>query len=123
MFDNDYSADDWEAWVYSNGMLSFRTASNSSDVRLNVSGLVSARGYCATVVWNPTVSYLYLDGALVATDPANLATRPAPMSLNIAGLLNTRFDGTLPLFAMYYRDLSASEVSDLYDSTRGSLGS
>lgn len=118
LFDNLYGADTWEMWVYSNGVLAFRTTADNSDIRHDLSGFNISEWYHVTLTWESTGSKIYINGIITSTD-ATVATRTIPLQLNIGGALNTKIDGEIPIFNVYNRALSADEIKENFEAVRG----
>jgi hypothetical protein len=123
IFDNSLSADDWEFWVYVDGLLSFRTSNGNIDIRLDSNGTYLSAGvwYQVCVTWSLTEGRLYVNGIEVASDTTT-GFRTTPSVMTIGGLLNTKFDGRIPILYSYNRALTAAEVKQNYNALRGRFG-
>lgn len=123
IFDNAYSANDWECWVYASGTITFRTNADNSDSRLDVAGLVANTWYNVVITWTTNDAKMYINGVLSNTD-STVGTRVQPTQLGIGGANagNTKMAGQIPHFVMYNRALTQEEVAQNFNALRGRYG-
>jgi hypothetical protein len=120
IIDNELSADDWEFWVYSTGRPRFRTTNTNVDVDLYPANTLSAgTNYFLTVTYDATTAIMYLNGVQIASDTVSFASRSTPLTLNIAGKNNTKFQGNIYAFLAYDRALTQTEVIQNFYALRG----
>jgi hypothetical protein len=126
IFDTTTTANEWEFWVYSNGIMAFRTNSSSDgDIRLDSSTSLSALvNYHVGITWDATGGSMYINGALTATDATSSGriAPPGPISIGASNAGNTRFQGKIYNCVSYNRALSATEVSQNFNALRGRYG-
>jgi hypothetical protein len=122
IFDNAVGANDWEMWIYDYGELRFRTTASGADLFMSIPNIQINLWYHMTLTWNTLTGAIYLNGVQIVTDGSSLASRITPTQLRIGGSINTRFDGRMGSFHIYNRALSASEISQNFNATRGRFG-
>ena len=111
--DNSVNGDDWEMWIYSNGLLRFRIDNGSGDVQFDLDELDGANEwYHLAVTWDRYGSAeLFVDGVLRDTGLVGTWVNPGTSVFLGGGHTdNTDGNGIWDDFRIYDRVLSANEI-------------
>lgn len=123
IFDNSLGANDWECWVYATGQITFRTNADSTDIRLDKTGLLANVWYNVTITWTTTGAVMYINGEFAAEDTsATGRLQPSILGIGGANAGNTKMQGQIPNFMVYNRALTANEVRQNFNALRGRYG-
>lgn len=100
----------------------FNTTSTSYNV-VNPSGLSLNTWYHIAAVDNGSTVRLYVNGNQVASGASITSTTNSPMNLNIGAWpgasTSTYFKGSIPMLKIYHKALSANEIRQNFNSSRG----
>ena len=123
IFDNALGANDWEFWVYGTGVARFRSTADNSDYILDSDVLLINTWYNFVITWSSTEAKMYKNGLLFAQDTTT-GTKVVPSTLNFGGgnAGNTKLNGYIANAFAYSRSLSAVEVLQNFNATRGRFG-
>jgi len=123
IFDNALGANDWEFWVYGTGIARFRSTADNSDYILDSDALLINTWYNFVITWTSTEAKMYKNGLLFAQDTTT-GTKVVPSTLNFGGgnAGNTKLNGYIANAFAYNRSLSAVEVLQNFNATRGRFG-
>lgn len=123
IFDNALGANDWEFWVYNTGIARFRSTSDNLDFILDSDVLLTNTYYNFVITWNLSVATMYKNGMQIAQDSTS-GTKVTPSFLYFGGgnAGNTKLNGKIPNISVYNRVLTAAEIQQNFNATRGRFG-
>ena len=119
IWDNSVGPNDWEMWIYDNGILIARIG-NNLDASYDLDNLDGPNHwYHITVVWNKTspAICLYVNGVQRECDTSGIWVNPGTNFYLAGGNAgNTKGNGTIDDVMIFNRALTEDEIKALYEN-------
>lgn len=122
VLDNSVEPNDWEMWVYNNGVLRMRMNEGYGDVSYDLDNLRGPNNwYHVVYTWDRndtsgSAASLYVNGQLRASDDIPAWTAPATLAIGGGNAGNTSGNGLWDQFKIYDVRLDAAQVAYQYAS-------